>query len=103
MRNQQPISKFGRLLVLALCCVLLLFMSVEVAHLHATTAQDGAHCQLCMAAHVALHGGFMLAATIVLSLTALVEAGQVARGFCSVRSVSRIRPPPLGQSSLYPV
>lgn len=90
----QPLPKPGKLLVLALCCLLLLFFSVEVAHMHTAGAWDSGHCQLCLAAHVAVQSTSVLAAALLLSVFARVSAGQRACVSTAVHFVCRIRPPP---------
>ncbi len=87
-------SKLGKLLTLALCCVLLVFMTVEVAHAHSGSATDPAHCPLCVAAHVALHSAVTVAASLFLaSMGALADPAACA-GFSVFRAARRIRPPP---------
>lgn len=90
----KPLSKSGRVLVLALCCVLLLFFSIEVAHLHAAGTWDAGHCQLCLAAHVAVQSTTVLAAAMLLAVFARIRCGERVSPSSSVHAVCRIRPPP---------
>ena len=90
----RPFSKFVRLLALGLCCVLLVFMSVELAHAHPLGAPDTAHCQLCLAAHIALYRTIVLAACLLLAALGKVVDRDAAAGFSVMRSTRRIRPPP---------
>lgn len=90
----QPFSKLGRVLALALCCVLLLFLSAEAAHAHPLGSPDLAHCSLCLAAHVAPHAASALPSGVVLVVWGAVVARRVLCGYTAVEAVCRIRPPP---------
>jgi hypothetical protein len=90
MRNP---SKFVRILAMVLCCVLLVFLTVEAAHMHAPGA-DAGHCQLCIAAHVALGSVIVAAAALILAAIAAMMEREEEAGFWVARSTHRIRPPP---------
>ncbi len=90
MRNS---SKFVRILALILCCVLLVFLTVEAAHMHAP-GTDAAHCPLCIAAHVALGGEATTIAALILATIAALAERETAAGFWVSRATHRIRPPP---------
>lgn len=90
---RQPGLSFARVVTLVLCCLLLLFMTVEVAHTHG--ADTAAHCQLCLAAHVALQSPVVAAALLLLAMFTRVAMGEAARGFARAGEVRRIRPPPV--------
>jgi hypothetical protein len=86
-------SKFVRILALILCCVLLVFLTVEAAHMHAP-GTDAAHCRLCIAAHVGLSTEIVAAAALILAAVAMLIERRAAAGFWVSRSTHRIRPPP---------
>jgi hypothetical protein len=96
MRNS---SKFVRVLALVLCCVLLVFLTVEAAHMHAP-GTDAAHCRLCMAAHLGLGSVVVTWAALVLAAIAAMAERETAAGFWVSRSTHRIRPPPAGGISV---
>lgn len=83
-----------RVLALALCCVLLLFMTVEVAHTHDGAATDGTHCQLCLAAHHVVGGTVQVFAPAVLQSFGGVTFGEPRPGARAVLVTAFIRPPP---------
>jgi hypothetical protein len=90
MRNP---SKFVRILALILCCVLLVFLSVEAVHMHAP-GTDAAHCQLCTAAHIAVGTAMIAVAALILAAIAAMVEREAAAGFWVSLSENRIRPPP---------
>lgn len=96
----QTFPKLGKLLAIALCCVLFLFMSVEIAHAHPLGAPDSTHCPLCVAAHVAMQSASLLAACILLAAIGKLVDRDAAAGFSVIRSARRIRPPPAGSAPL---
>jgi hypothetical protein len=91
----KTLSKFGRLLVLALCCMLVIFMTLELAHVHTAGSPDAAHCPLCIAAHTPVQTAITISATLTFALLGLVSVGDASPGIRLVRSVPRIRPPPI--------
>ncbi len=90
----QLFSKIGKVLAVALCCVLMLFMTAEIAHGHPASVSATAHCPLCIAAHVPLHAAIMLTAGIMLADFGYVADSEVISGFSLHCSIYRIRPPP---------
>ena len=90
----QLFSKIGKVLAVALCCVLMLFMTAEVAHGHPASASAVTHCPLCIAAHVPLHTAIVLTAGTMLADFGHVANSEVVAGFSLRCSIYRIRPPP---------
>ena len=91
----KTLSKFGRLLVLALCCVLVIFMTVELAHVHTAGSPDATHCPLCIAAHIPIQTAITISASLTFALLGLISVGDASPGIRLVRSIPRIRPPPM--------
>ncbi|WP_124848480.1 hypothetical protein [Acidipila sp. EB88] len=83
-----------RLLVLGLCCLLLVFLSAEVVHSHATGMPDATHCQWCVAAHLALQVFVLLAASLRVVAFGRVRHAGAVQGACAPRDTPCIRPPP---------
>ncbi len=90
----QLFLKIGKVLAVALCCVLMLFMTAEIAHGHSASVSAAAHCPLCIAAHVPLHTAIVLTAGIMLADFGCVADSEVALEFSLRRKIYRIRPPP---------
>ena len=95
-------SRFGKLLALALCCALFLFLSVEAAHAHPLGAPDPAHCSLCLLAHVAPYTTAAPPAHVVFVAFGAVAGRPVSSGHTAIRTVLRIRPPPGAMSDSQP-
>ena len=91
----QPFSKLGKLLVIALCCVLLVFMTAEAGHMHHGGVADTGHCPLCLAAHVPLAAESTLAHAVVLAFVGAVPVAAMTAAASQRKRVYRIRPPPV--------
>lgn len=91
----QPFSKVARFFIVALCCVLLLFLTVEIAHGHADGAPDAAHCPLCAAAHVAIGVSPAWLTAAIFLLLGILCMGDSSPGSRAVLVTAFIRPPPV--------
>jgi hypothetical protein len=85
--------KFGRIAILAVCLILSIFMTAEVAHLD-HTGVDRAHCQLCVSAHVAIGTEPICLTAYVLHLLEWVSTGEPSPAISSFVFSAFIRPPP---------
>ncbi len=78
-----------------LCGVLLLFLSVEVVHVHpAGGVPDLGHCAFCMGAHLVPQPAAGFAAAVLFAAVGRVAEEQARTGYKRVSSQLRIRPPP---------
>ena len=93
-------SKFVRVMVTVLCVFLALFMTAEVAHVHADGTPDAIHCQFCSTAHVAVTSQPSWLTGYVLHLIGIVSIGEPSPGSRVVIRTAFIRPPPSIDSSL---
>ena len=99
---RQPI-KLGRIFVGLLALMLVVFMTIEVAHTHAEGAGDvntAAHCQICATAHVAAASQPAWLTGFVLHLIGSITIGEPTRGSRTVVRTAFIRPPPPVDSAL---
>jgi len=90
----QPFSKVAKLLTIAFCCVLLLFMTVEIAHGHADGVPDAAHCPLCGIAHMTVSVAPAWLITAIFLLLGILCMGDSSPGSRAVLVTAFIRPPP---------
>jgi hypothetical protein len=88
-----PTGRFGKVLTCVFCLILTVFMTVQVAHVHADPAMDS-HCQICSAAHIAVDVKPAWLTPVVLELIRIVSLGEPATGSRAVLVTAFIRPPP---------
>ena len=89
-----PKGRFGKVLACVFCLILTVFMTVQVAHVHADPAMDSSHCQICSAAHIAVDVKPAWLTPFVLELIRIVSLGEPATGSRAVLVTAFIRPPP---------
>jgi hypothetical protein len=92
-----------RLLIGLLGVMLVIFMTVEVAHSHSTrigSPDTSTHCSLCNTAHIALAGQLTWVTNYVLRVVDTVTLGETLPGSRPVIRLAFIRPPPPADHSL---
>jgi hypothetical protein len=89
-----PKGKFGKVLTYVFCLILTVFMTVQVAHVHADPAMDSSHCQICSAAHIAVDVKPAWLTPFVLELIRIISLGEPATGSRAILVTAFIRPPP---------
>jgi hypothetical protein len=92
--NVAPKGRFGKVFACVFCLILTVFMTVQVAHVHADAAMDSSHCQICSAAHIAVDAKPAWLTPFVLELIRMVSLGEPATGSRAVLVTAFIRPPP---------
>ncbi len=94
---------FSRLLIVFLGLLLVVFMTVEIAHSHTDDAgavSSATHCQICAVAHVASASQPAWLTGFVLLLLGTIAIGEPSPGSRPVLRAVFIRPPPAPDSSL---
>lgn len=89
----QTSSKLGRFLILALCGMLLLFLSAEAVHAHAG-GPDLQHCTLCLLAHAVPQAAVGVLTAVLFTAMGKTAVPPVRSGYTPVLRQPRIRPPP---------
>ena len=88
-----PKGRFGKVLTCLFCLTLTVFMTVQVAHVHADSA-SASHCQVCASAHNAVDVKPAWLTPFVLELIRIISLGEPATGSRAVLVTAFIRPPP---------